>query len=141
MIDLARNAIKEKEQNEALYHFLKNQIVALDQGILDLKYTPIRFSIQLSHYLGFALDNNYSQEDIYFDLMHGRFIDNDIRHNNILDEECSYLLSQIMNDEKSIQISKDFRNQILDHLIEYYRLHVEGFQGLKSIGVIRQILS
>lgn len=141
MVDLSRNAIKEKEQNLQLYEFLKKQLIALDQGALNLKYTPIIFSIQLTQYLGFALDNNYDSENIYFDLMLGKFIDNNIRHENIMDEEVSILLHHILNGKLEKQINKEQRNKILDHLIIYYKLHIEGFNGLKSISVIRQILN
>jgi len=141
MVDLARNAIKEKEKNLELYEFLKFQLMALDQEKLNIKYTPIFFTIQLSQYLGFALDNNYTSEYKFFDLLHGTFIDNNIRHNNIMDEESSIMLTNILNGNIDIAISKDERNRLLDFLIEYYKLHIEGFLGLKSLSVIRQIHS
>jgi len=141
MVDIARNAIKEKEQNLRLFNFLKTQLIALDKNALDLKFTPLNFSIQLSQFLGFALDNNYSSTNIYFDLMHGKFVDNNVRHKHILNEEMSLFLNKILTADPSNNINKEQRNILLDHLINYYKLHVEGFQGLKSIPVIRQILN
>lgn len=140
MIDLARNAIKEKEKNEYLYQFLKDQLIALDEGKVNLKFTPIYFCIKLSQFLGFALDNNYSEMEPYFDLMHGQFVDNDVQHKSIMDKESSTLLFEIMNQGFAADITKDQRNKILDFLIKYYELHVEGFKGIKSISVIRQVL-
>ena len=141
IIDLSRNSIKEREANSSLYVFLKNWLINLDQGKINLKHSPIWFSIQLAEYLGFKINNNMSPENIYFDLMNGEYIDNDVRHNHIMSEYYSKVLYNYINNTNLDLIDKDDRNKLLDRLLEYYQLHIEGFRRLKSVDVIRKILS
>jgi len=113
----------------------------LDQGKVELKHGPIWFSIQLAEYLGFRINNNMSEENKYFDLMNGEYIDNDIRHIHIMSEHYSQVLYNYINNTQLETIDKEDRNKLLDRLLEYYQLHIEGFRKLKSVDVIRQILS
>jgi DNA repair protein RecO (recombination protein O) len=141
IIDLARNAIKEKEANEALYNFLKKWLIALDDKSVNLTFIPIYFSIQLADYLGFGINDNLSEENKYFDLMHGEYIDNDIRHSHIMNEDQSAILHKVITHKDAISIDKEERNILLNRLLEYYKLHIEGFKDLKSLDVIRSVLS
>ena len=140
LVDLARNAIKEKEANEDLYFFLKKWLIALDDKSINLTYIPIYFTIQLANYLGFGINVNRSDENIYFDMMQGSYIDNDVRHTHIMTEGQSNNLYQVMERNDLHLISKDERNILLDRLLEYYKLHIEGFMNLKSLDVIRRVL-
>lgn len=140
IIDLSRNAIKEKEANESLYNFLKKWLIALDNKSINLTYIPIYFSIQLANYLGFGINDNRDDENKYFDLMHGNYIDNDIRHQHIMTEGQSAILNDVLSRINLHLISKDDRNILLDRLLEYYKLHIEGFKELKSLDVIRKVL-
>ena len=141
ILDLSRHAIKEKEVNLPLYNFLVDSLKSLDLGKLNTRLVPIQFAIKLAGYLGFAISNNYSPENKYFDLHSGQFINNEVRNSQILNEKSSLHLHRILSDDLNINADKTERNQLLDHLITYYKLHVEGFSELKSLPVLRTILS
>lgn len=141
LIDLSRNAILEKETNLSLYTFIKSHLLSLDHGLDNIKFYPIIYSIQFAAELGFQVNNNFDEENKYFDLMNGNFISNDIRHQYIMDENLSRNLNQILNGDFSTAINKEDRNLILDKLMIYFKLHLEGFRDLKSLPVIRSILS
>ncbi|MBT8233074.1 MAG: DNA repair protein RecO [Saprospiraceae bacterium] len=140
VVDLSRNAIQEKEANEELYTFLKTYLCSIDDGSLNLKYVPLDFSIRLSRYLGFEITNNYTVLDKYFDLKEGLFVDRNVKHNYILNETQSLNLHHILNG-KETEITKAERNDLLDHIINYYQYHIEGFRPLKSLAVLRAVLS
>ena len=137
MIDLARQAIKEKEVNEALYKFLVDSLKSLDVGKLNMRLLSIQYAIKLASFLGFALSNNYSTDNCYFDLHSGQFINNDIRNPNILNGDSSKLLHLILSDEQDIPSNKIERNYLLDQLITYYKLHVESFKRIKISSSIK----
>lgn len=141
MIDLLRNSIKEKEYDENLYRFIYHQLRTIDKSEKITSTFPISLCIELAPLLGFELYNNYSSENIYFDLRSGRFIDNDIRHNQILSEESSQSLAKILTEKTAYTPTKEMRQDLLDHLMAYYSLHVEGFSTLKSLAVLRTVLS
>ena len=140
IIDLARNAIQEKEPNIELYDFLKAYLILIDQSHVNLKYVPIDFTIKLASYLGFGINNNYTLLDKYFDLKEGAFIDRNVGHDYILSEILSQKLHLLLASE-NVELNKKERNDLLDQLIIYYRYHIEGFKPLKSLAVLRAVLS
>ncbi len=140
LIDLSRSAIKEREANLDIYNLIVNYLMGIDQNKLEQKYLPIQFSIDLAAYLGFQLSDNYSPDKEFFDLMSGQFINNDIRSPYCLNIDLSKYLSQILSHE-NVEMNKSDRNELVDSMIKYYQLHIEGFKPLKSLSVLRTILS
>ncbi len=140
MIDLARHAIKEKEANESLYHFIKTSLIEVDSRDGAFTLIPIQFSIQLSSYLGFGITDNHSDINTHFDLDTGQFVPMGDSQKYGLDEQKSLILSLLLKGQNP-SINKEIRNQLLDDLLTYYKLHIEGFSDLKSLQILRTILS
>lgn len=140
VIDLARNAIQEKEANLELFSFLKSYLIAIDQSELNIKYVPLDFTIKLARYLGFGIQDNYTLLDRYFDMKEGVFVDKNVGHNYIMPEHLSEKLHELLS-ENNYSLNKNERNDLLDQLINYYRYHIDGFRPLKSLAVLRAILS
>ncbi len=141
LIDLARSCIKEKEQNEGLYHYLKNELVELDTHPKDIANLPLRYCISMASHLGFSLSSDYHPERPFFDLGSGQFIEDDIRRKYTLDEEKSLQLHSLMSHSPTLRLTRPQRAELLDDLIKYYKIHVEGFHELRSLNVLRTILS
>jgi len=141
IIDLTRSVIKEREADEQLYSFLKSYLLSLDKKDKADALLPINFSIELASILGFALTNNYSEEHRFFDLQSGQFISNLILNTSVLPENISYNLFKILSEQGVQTIDKTERNIILDKLLRYFEFHIEGFKPLKSLPVLRTILS
>lgn len=141
LVDLARSCIKEKEQNEALYDYLKNELVQLDttaQGLADL---PLRYCISLASHLGFSLSSDYEEDRPFFDLGSGQFTEADVRKKYTLNKEKSLQLYSLMSNSADFKLNRTDRSELLDELIKYFKIHVEGFHELRSLGVLRTILS
>lgn len=141
IIDLARNAIRENEANPELYGFLKASLTRLDSESLPLKLFPHMFALELSARLGFEPMNNYSETACYFDLLEGEFRDDDIRHKHILDAGLSRQVYRLISGRELEKITHADRAAVLDKIIEFYRLHLEGFRELKCLPVLRSVLS
>ena len=141
IIDLSRNAIRENEANPELFAFLKATLIRLDQGDISLKFFPHMFAVELSKHLGFEPRNNYSEENIYFDLLEGEFREDDIRHPHILDQNLSSHMIRLLTVTELDRINKNDRSLLLDKLIEFYGLHLEGFRELKCLPVLRSVLA
>lgn len=139
-VDLLKNSIKEREPNQALYSYIKNTLLELDE-IPSLAMLPIRYARDLATLLGFQLSENYTEDTPYFDLQAGEFIDNDVRHNYILNEAVSKSLYKSISQGDEVRLDKLERKLVLDALMNYYRLHIEEFKELRSLPVLRTILS
>ena len=140
LIDLCRNAIQEKETNTELYNFISQSLIKLDRDDIDLKYYPLTFTVELATFLGFQMNNNFSAETPYFDLMSGEFTYTDTTHTHMLNDNLSQQLSLLLRNPTELNMDKLTRTLILDALVMYYRLHIEGFRELKSLPVLRMVL-
>lgn len=140
-IELSRNAIKEREENEELYQFLIDKLKEIDSGILPRKAAPVIFMLELSKTLGFEPLNNFDTFEMpIFDLLEGSFADrNTSGHTLSIDD--SYTLHRTISDiNHYTTLEKVHRSRLIDHLLVYYKLHLPGFRDIKSIDIIRQVL-
>lgn len=140
-MEVCIKTVKETEANPELYHFIKSQMLKLDEPeVMGVSVYPIRFLCELSRYLGFGIQNDYSEVKRYFDLRNGAFAALDFGPQYSLNEGASHSLSNILDNEASI-VPKPVRNLILDQLILYYRYHVENFDRVKSLDILRSIFN
>lgn len=136
-LEVSRNAIKEAEPNKNLYKFIYDFLVGLDESTENVGMEPIKFMINLSEHIGITPINNKSEKLPYFDMLNGRYV---AAHNDhTLSLEQSAIIYEIRNTENKIKLSKESRSEILDKLIMYYKIHIEQFQDLKSVEVLREI--
>jgi DNA repair protein RecO (recombination protein O) len=145
VIEICQKSIKEKEQNVALYNFLKSSLNYLDQIDTSLKAFHIKFMIDLTNHLGFSPLNNYSTTNQIFSIEDGLFVSGQNRKSGLFGKESSSLLSILIktpnNEVGSVQVNKNLRDELLDDLINYYSYHIDNFGMMKSLDVLRTILS
>lgn len=136
ILEVSRKSIKISDQHEQLYRFMRQVFINLDQCQQGLAHFHIYFLIDLATELGFQLENNYSPEKRYFNLSEGVFSSRGGDHRYALDAECSYYLSQYLNRDESIKVSKECRKVILSKMLDFYRYHIDDFGELKSLQVL-----
>lgn len=140
-IDLLRSSIKEKERNPELYAYIISQLLDLDNPESSLRNLPIKMAIELSSYLGFQLDPNYSSDEPYFDLRAGQFVAKDVSHKHVLNLETSIAIYQLVHSRYTYALDRQMRNEVLDAMMMYYKIHIEGFTELRSLPILRTLLS
>jgi len=141
--EIIYKAIQEQESNPDLFEYLYNSVQILDLKESGLSVFHIYFLIQLSKYLGFFPNNNYSEEKCFFDLKAGAFVQIKPFHTSFLDKEQSLILSQVMNfstdQHENLKVSYKERSELLEKIIEYYRLHNTGISEIKSMSVLKEV--
>ncbi|MEE9439819.1 MAG: DNA repair protein RecO [Saprospiraceae bacterium] len=143
ILEVCKNAIKERESNIKLYDFIYNNLLLLDQlDISRLGLFPIKFMLDLSRHIGFEPHNNYTLKTPYFDLYNGKFTSH-INEQYMADIDSSKALSLINSTPLELlsigDFSKPLRNKLTDDLIIFYRLHIDQFRSLKTLEVLRSI--
>jgi len=146
LMDICRNAIKEREPNEELYRFLKSWLEYLDQTSESLAYLPCLFMLELSEHLGFQPQDNFSVESPLFNLMDGSYTSAMSQSPYTINQELSSHLIQLQHSKKSngfshLEMSKKERHELLLQLIKFYKLHIDGFKDPKSLEVLSAVLS
>jgi DNA repair protein RecO (recombination protein O) len=130
--EVLSKCLKEEEENPALFGFLESSIVEFDSSEFNSQY-HIHFLVALSGYLGFYpnLENDHMP---YFDLMNGCFSTTKIEHKHYIANSEDFLsamrLKKVSNKKK-----------ILDDILEYYQLHLDGFKQIKSKDVLENVLN
>lgn len=145
MIEIARNTIREKESNEELFQFLINRFNLLDEWQGKVSDFHLKFMLDLSSFLGFYPQLPESNDQIYFDIKEGAFVSDHHTNEFRLDEVPSKDFYNLMKSDVAglheLNTSNKTRQIILDGLIKYYHHHIEGFRPIKSLDVLRTILS
>lgn len=136
-------SIGEEEENEELFKFLQSAILLLDDNENPLNF-HLKFMIEFTRFLGF-----YPQESAsgaaYFDLSGGEFVSMEPIHPYVIKEQLTRsflgLIRVGMSTFDSVKITNSQRRELLQKLIDYYRLHLDGMKEINSHKVLEEILS
>ncbi len=140
--ELIEKTVKESENNDALYTFLKQSYVFLDECHQVANF-PLVFAIKLLPYLGFSAGNNWSKQLPYFDMRESIFVEKP-PHMMFLESNLSILFQEIINkpfqEMETLIINKEERRELLDSIIQYYEYHLESFNKMNSHLILRTVL-
>ena len=140
--EVLNNALKEEEQNLALYSFLETSLILFDQSETDTNFHLI-FLLQLCKYLGFYPDVTAINLP-YFDLESGRFQSSIFSKNHITGRNLTIfkqLLGTKFDESKSLNIKATQKRELLNMILLYFQLHLDGFKHPKSVGVLNQVFN
>lgn len=142
--EVVYKSVKEEESNEALFGFLYNSVLDLDEPGAFSPSFHLSFLLQLSRLLGFAPRPNYFN-GAWFNLREGVFEPNHPGHTETVAPEFSGYLHDLMQNSISgnnaLSIPGAARGMLLNKLIEFYKLHLPNFSGLNSPAVLHEVLS
>ncbi|MGB2233135.1 MAG: DNA repair protein RecO [Flavobacteriaceae bacterium] len=135
-------ALKEEEANPSLFQFLSNSLSWFDVQDNAANF-HIFFLLSLTKHLGFFPEINH-QNLPYFDLENGCFTAHKSAH--LVDDATmvsvlkSYL-GTTFDELSEVLVSKQNRKQMLEVLMRYYQIHLQGFSRPKSLNVLHEIYS
>lgn len=138
-------SIQEEEANSNLFGFLRGALEILDLKMEHFINFHLLFLVQLSKYMGFAPQGNFSLSQPYFNLIEGLFQSSAPLHIHYMDETLSKKLSLFLNTNfeslEGIHLGNEQRKALLKKLIEYYGLHLNGLREFKSHLILEEINS
>lgn len=142
LAEILRNSVKEEEANENLYHFLETAFNWFDTHNASANF-HLLFLLKLTRYLGFYPDDAHTDKE-FFNLLDGTFqqIETNsycIRHENAQLLKC--LLSMDFERLSEIKLNQSGRSGFLQMLLEYYKLHLQGFKNPKSLSVLNEVFN
>ena len=135
-------ALHNSEPDEELFLFLKESILMLEGSEKGIANFHLVFLIELSKYLGFN-PNIEKESEGYFDLVNGVFSLSAPNHPQYLSKEISEKISGIIQSDyqnmDKLSFSRQERVEILEAIVEYYKLHIPNFHGLHSLEVLQSL--
>jgi DNA repair protein RecO (recombination protein O) len=143
MVEVARKSIREVEENTAMFDFLYNAFMRLDQSEGPVANFHLHYLCELATLLGFQPDGVATTETPVFDLQEGSFVPQPPSHPHYLNEAHSLQLSRLLSCDAdaaaALPLQRDDRKALLRGLLDYYRLHIENFQTIHSYQVLESV--
>jgi DNA repair protein RecO (recombination protein O) len=142
MTEVTQKTIKENESNQALYNFLFSSYLELDLSKVSIRDFHLVFLLKLTKYLGFAPQNNYSQNLPYFNLISGNFVAVD-HPLHTLDRDSSHGMKRYLahvDGELTIpDVDRDTRQKLLTAILNFYRYHLEKFPEIRTHKILAEV--
>ncbi|MBJ24865.1 MAG: DNA repair protein RecO [Flavobacteriaceae bacterium] len=126
--------------NIKLFDFLRKSILDLERKIISSAFY-LKFLIELSGFLGFY-PNMENINNSFFDLEAGCFSGIENHENSIKGEsleEFKKILNTPFDKVNSVSISSNLSKEILENLMQYFRIHLQSFNNLKSYKILNDL--
>ena len=147
MIELLTKCLKQPEANPELFEFCEDAFIHLDEctGSVMANF-PLFFALHLPVFFGFRISDEYSDRNSLVDLQEGMFVPERPNHFHFLEgkqaEVTSELLKMMQPEElEQLKLNHDFRRQLLFAYEIYYALHIQDFGTMKTLPVLKEVLS
>lgn len=138
-------SFRQHESDEVLFEFLFHAIEILDGISKGVSNFHVYFLLRLTRFMGFYPDTTLAGKADFFDLKNGCYSKIQPPHSLILEQPLSGLWTSFLNAKfdnlEELTISSAQRKQLLEKVLEYYRLHVEGFGQVRSHEVLEEVLA
>lgn len=147
MVELLTKCLKQPEANPDLFHFAEDSFLHLDKASDAVTANfPLFFALHLPVFFGFRFSDNYSESYPFLDLREGEFLKDQPGHPHFLDDKQAFVTSQLLKVQQpeeleDIKLNHDFRRNLLFVYETYYALHIQDFGTMRTLPVLREILS
>jgi DNA repair protein RecO (recombination protein O) len=140
LAEMLANSIREEESNPALFEFLEASLQWLDTHTQIVNF-HCYFLIRLTQYLGFYPDVSDIRASS-FDLQEGGFTDTPSAHPVLIGENLDYFKTFLgihFDTIHTVKMNKSNRQELLQFLVLYFELHLQGFRKPKSLAVLNEV--
>lgn len=135
--------VKETEPDTSLFNFLYQSIYLLENTEKGVANFHLVFLLGLLHYLGIFPNAESYHKGAYFDMLNAVFIDEVPMHKHFLNVEESKVFAGLLrisfDNMHAYAFSRTERVNIINRIIEYYRLHLPEFPEIRSIAVMQSL--
>ncbi|MER3497553.1 MAG: DNA repair protein RecO [Chitinophagaceae bacterium] len=151
MVELLNKCLKQPEANKELFQFCEDCLQHLDESSeMVTANFPLFFALHLATFFGVPpalLPAEVAKaENYFFDLREGCFTKERPAHPHFIAEKAAAVTAEIINTRRpheleQLKLNHDFRRQLLFAYETYYALHMHEFGSLKTLPVLKEILS
>lgn len=147
MIELLSKCLKQPETNAELFYFVEDALHHLDEANHTVTANfPLFFALHLAVFFGFRVSDEFSETHSYLDLEEGSFVEERPSHPHYLQDKEAAAISHILkimqpNELEEVALNQETRRRITHAVEEYYALHIPDFGTMKTLPVLREIMS
>src|SRR5215203_4349695 len=147
MIELLTKCLKQPEANAELFYFVEDALTHLDEANDAVTANfPLFFALHLAVFFGFRISDELTENIHYLDLEEGRFVTDQPKHSYYLQDREALAVSHILKimqpgELQEVVLNQEMRRRITHAVEEYYALHIPDFGTMKTLPVLREIMS
>ena len=139
LAEFISHVTKDRQPDKVLFDFIYQSIHVFDLAENGVANFHLVFMIRLSIFLGFYPNAEGYMPNMFFDMQNGEFVRNKPFHPHFLNPDDSriFLLLLRMNYENmhTFSFSGKQRVDIINRILEYYKLHLSELPEIKSLEV------
>lgn len=143
LAEVLSQVLKTNEQDEMLFRFLEESVVALEKMERGVSNFHIAFLVHLTEFLGFGPNVYDWSESHFFDFRQAEYTSQRPTHTQYVSYgQARFLRTLCRIDYRNLaffRFSKAERRELLDRIVEYYGIHLQGFGELKTLPVLHEI--
>ena len=146
MAELIYKCLKQPEPNADLFNFCEESFIELDKVEKNIAANfALFFTLHLTHFFGFRMIDNFSEDNNVLDLEEGNFIDQQPIHPNFIEGKNAELTAQLLKvmqpyELDEFKLNREIRRTLLLKYLEYYTLHIPEFGQMKTLMVLHEVL-
>jgi DNA repair protein RecO (recombination protein O) len=133
LTEILLKTLREEESNPPLFQFLTESVVHLDQIQDNFENFHLVTLVQLAFYLGFGTEDVKELEQQLTENLYPHPLSIEVR------QTLQKTIERPHNE--AINITKAQRKEMLDALVFFYKIHHEGMGDIKSLEVLREMMS
>ncbi len=141
--DFLTKVLKDSNDSHLIYQFIADSMHVLEMTERGVANFHLVFMLRLTHFLGFYPNMEKHLPGDYFDLMAGEFVPSVPFHRHFISREESLVLARLSRinygNMHRFAFGRNDRIAIIQHILEYYRLHIQNFTDLKSLDVLHEL--
>jgi DNA repair protein RecO (recombination protein O) len=135
--------LRDVNENNNLFRYLLHSIEILEYTEKNIANYHLVFMLGLARYLGFYPNFENYRQGACFDMLNGIYVDRRPLHNHFVSENESFTLSKLdrisYENMHLFRFSRQNRNNIVNRILEYYRIHLHDFPAIKSLDVLHEL--
>jgi DNA repair protein RecO (recombination protein O) len=143
--EILYKCLKEEEPNSGLFDFIYNSLSFLDLSDQGTSNFHLWFLFKLTQFLGIYPSSEHALISNYFDLQKAQFVNHEPPHNQFTDKHLTLLFARLFEVDHSTLEKLDYthndRKLVLEKLLEYYRIHFDSLGEIRSLSVLKEVLS
>jgi len=143
LAEVLSKAIGEESKDAELFDFLDNSLDYFEHSSAFLNFHLVLL-VRVSRLLGFAFNDNCSPQSPLFDLENGSFVENPNNSLHVLNAKRSKSISELIRADDfgaHLKFGNESRRELLEDIVLFYSLHIEGLGKIKSLAVLKEIFS
>lgn len=142
--EFLNHLLRDTLPDRKMWSYIANSLQLLDKTHGSIANFHIVFLYSLTTFCGIAPDVETYRENAFFDMQAGAYTMTMPSHRNFLhgrQARLPLLLARVnFINMHRWRLSRDERVKIIEGLLRYYEIHMPGFNSLRSLDILRQLL-